>query len=144
MSRIYFDISATTPVDPSVADFMNDLQKGTYGNPSSIHREGQAARSVIEKSRRKLATALCCSSEEIIFTSSGSESNNMVLKGVLNSGDHFITSSYEHPAILKILPYLKEKGIEFSLIQPDKNGIVQPKSVEKEIRKIPGLFPSCM
>ena len=113
---------------------MHDLQKETYGNPSSIHREGQAARAVVEKARRHLAMALCCTPEEIIFTSSGSESNNMVLKGTLNSGDHFITSSYEHPAILKVLPYLKEKGVEFSLIKPDKNGIVQPKSVEKEIR----------
>ena len=113
MNRIYFDISATTPIDPRVADLMHDLQKETYGNPSSIHREGQAARAVVEKSRRHLAMALCCNPEEIIFTSSGSESNNMVLKGTLNSGDHFMTSSYEHPAILKVLPYLKEKGIEF-------------------------------
>ena len=135
MNRIYFDISATTPIDPRVADFMNDLQKETYGNPSSIHREGQAARAVVEKARRHLAIGLGCTAEEIIFTSSGSESNNMVLKGTLNSGDHFMTSSYEHPAILKVLPYLKEKGVEFSLIKPDKNGIVQPKSVEKEIRE---------
>ena len=109
MNRIYFDISATTPIDPRVADFMHDLQKETYGNPSSIHREGQAARAVIEKSRRELAIALSCMPEEIIFTSSGSESNNMVLKGVLSKGDHFITSSYEHPAIVKILPYLEKK-----------------------------------
>ena len=135
MNRIYFDISATTPIDPRVADFMHDLQKETYGNPSSIHREGQAARAVVEKARRHLAMALSCTPDEIIFTSSGSESNNMVLKGTLNSGDHFITSSYEHPAILKVLPYLKEKGVEFSLIKPDKNGIVQPKSVEKETRE---------
>ena len=134
MNRIYFDISATTPVDPRVADFMHDLQKETYGNPSSIHREGQAARAVIEKSRCELAPVLCCSPEEIIFTSSVSESNNMVLKGTLNSGDHFITSSYEHPAILKTLPYLKEKGIEFSLIKPDKNGTVQPESVKEKIQ----------
>ena len=107
MNRIYFDISATTPIDPRVADFMHILQRETYGNPSSIHREGQAARAVVEKARRHLAMALGCTPEEIIFTSSGSESNNMVLKGTLNSGDHFITSSYEHPAILKILPYLK-------------------------------------
>lgn len=134
MNRIYFDISATTPIDPRVADFMHNLQKKTYGNPSSIHREGQAARAVIEKSRRELAVALSCTPEEIIFTSSGSESNNMILKGVLNTGDHFITSSYEHPAILKVLPYLKEKGVELSLIKPDKNGIIQPRSVEEKIQ----------
>ena len=135
MKRIYFDISATTPVDPRVADFMNVLQLETFGNPSSIHREGQAAHAVIEKSRRQLALALSCSPEEIIFTSSGSESNNMVLKGALSAGDHFITSSYEHPAILKVLPYLEEKGVEFTLVKPNKNGIVQPESVEQEIKE---------
>ena len=135
MNRIYFDISATTPINPRVADFMYDLQKETFGNPSSIHREGQAARAVIEKARRELALALSCSPDEIIFTSSGSESNNMVLKGTLNAEDHFITSSYEHPAILKVLPYLKEKGVEFTLVKPNKNGIVQPESVEQEIKE---------
>ena len=126
MNRIYFDISATTPIDPRVANFMHDVQKETYGNPSSIHREGQSARAVVEKARRQLATALQCTPEEVICTSSGSESNNMVLKGTLNSGDHFITSSYEHPAILKVLLYLKEKGIEYSIIKPDENGTIQP------------------
>ena len=135
MNRIYFDISATTPLDPLVSDLMYDLQKTTFGNPSSIHREGQAARAVIEKSRRQLAISLCCSPEEIIFTSSGSESNNMVLKGVLISGNHLITSSYEHPAILKVLPYLEDIGVEFSLVKPDHNGIVQPESVEEKIRE---------
>ena len=114
---------------------MNDLQQKTYGNPSSIHREGQAARAVIEKSRRQLASALHCNPEEIIFTSSGSESNNMVLKGILSSGDHFITSSYEHPAILKVLPYLEEQGVEISLITPNKDGIIQPSSVKKKLQK---------
>jgi cysteine desulfurase len=135
MNRIYFDISATTPIDPRVANFMHNLQKETYGNPSSIHREGQAAKAVIEKSRRELALALSCNPEEIIFTSSGSESNNMVLKGTLSSGDHFITSSYEHPAILKVLPYLEDNEIEYSLVQPDQYGIVQPESVENEIQE---------
>ena len=135
MNRIYFDLSATTPLDPRIGEFMYDLQKNTYGNPSSIHREGQAARAVVEKSRRQLANVLGCLPEEIIFTSSGSESNNMVLKGILNSEDHFITSSYEHPSIMKILPYLEGKGVEISLVKPDKNGIVHPESVEKKIKE---------
>ena len=134
MKRIYFDICATTPLDPRVTDFMHDLQKKTYGNPSSIHREGQAALAVIEKSRRQLAMALHCAPDEIIFTSSGSESNNMVLKGVLNSGDHLITSSYEHPSILKVLPYLEENGIEISSVKPNENGIIQIESVEEKIK----------
>jgi len=135
MNRIYCDISATTPLDPHVARYMSNLQQDTYGNPSSIHREGQAAKSVIEKSRRQIAQVLNSQPDNIIFTSSGTESNNMILKGVLKAGDHFITSSYEHPAILKVLPYLKKKGIDFSLVKPDNKGIVNPESVEKEIQR---------
>ena len=93
-SRIYFDISATTPLDPEINQFINNLNSRIFGNPSSIHREGQAAKAVIEKSRIQIAKTLNVKPEEIIFTSSGSESNNMVIKGVLSPGDHFITSSY--------------------------------------------------
>ncbi len=133
--RIYFDLSATTPIDNDVADYMHLLQKDIYGNPSSIHREGQSSKAIIEKSRKKIAKALNSSSEEIIFTSGGSESNNMVLKGILNSGDHFITSSYEHPAILEILPYLKSNNIQTSIVDPDENGIIQPSTLKKMFQK---------
>ncbi len=133
MKRIYCDISATTPLDPLFSEFLIDLNEHIYGNPSSIHREGQAAKAVIEKSRRQLANALNSKSEEIIFTSSGSESNNMVLKGVLNPGDHFITSSYEHPAILKVLPFLESKNISTTIVNPDKNGLILPSDIEENI-----------
>lgn len=135
MKRIYCDISATTPLDPRIGEFLTYLNKHTYGNPSSIHREGQAAKAVVEKSRRQIANSIHAHPDEIIFTSSGSESNNMVLKGVLHSGDHFITSSYEHPAILKVLPYLESQNIETSLIKPDQNGIIQPVEIEKNIQE---------
>jgi len=133
--RIYCDISATTPLDPQIGEFLTELNKTTFGNPSSIHREGQAAKAVVEKSRRQLAKALNSKPEEIIFTSSGSESNNMVLKGVLQSGDHFITSSYEHPAILKVLPYLESQNIDITLVKPDNYGIIQPAEIEKNIQE---------
>ncbi|MDP7027779.1 MAG: cysteine desulfurase family protein [Candidatus Marinimicrobia bacterium] len=133
MKRIYCDISATTPLDPQISEFLIDLNKHIYGNPSSIHREGQAAKAVIEKSRRQLANALSSNPEEIIFTSSGSESNNMILKGVLNPGDHFITSSYEHPAILKVLPFLESKNISATIVNPDKNGLILPSDIEENI-----------
>ena len=133
IKRIYCDISATTPLDPQISKFLIDLNEHIYGNPSSIHREGQAAKAVIEKSRRQLANALNSKSEEIIFTSSGSESNNMVLKGVLNPGDHFITSSYEHPAILKVLPFLESKNISTTIVNPDKNGLIHPSDIEENI-----------
>ena len=133
IKRIYCDISATTPLDPQISKFLIDLNEHIYGNPSSIHREGQAAKAVIEKSRRQLANALSSTPEEIIFTSSGSESNNMVLKGVLNPGDHFITSSYEHPAILKVLPFLESKNISTTIVNPDKNGLILPSDIEENI-----------
>ena len=133
IKRIYCDISATTPLDPQISEFLIDLNEHIYGNPSSIHREGQAAKAVVEKSRRQLANALNSTPEEIIFTSSGSESNNMVLKGVLNPGDHFITSSYEHPAILKVLPFLESKNISTTIVNPDKNGLILPSDIEENI-----------
>ena len=133
IKRIYCDISATTPLDPQIGEFLIDLNEHIYGNPSSIHREGQAAKAVVEKSRRQLANALNSKPEEIIFTSSGSESNNMVLKGVLNPGDHFITSSYEHPAILKVLPFLESKNISTTIVNPDKNGLIHPSDIEENI-----------
>ena len=141
MKRIYFDISATTPIDPQVIDFMYELQKKSYGNPSSIHREGQTARAIIETSRNQIAKTLNCLPDEIIFTSSGSESNNMVLKGTLKNGDHFITSSYEHPAILKVIPSLQEKKIEISYVEPDKNGIVQLEAIRGKIHELGTINP---
>ena len=135
MERIYFDISATTPVDPQVTDFMYKLQKKYYGNPSSIHREGQSTKVIIEKSRNQLAKTLNCQSDEIIFTSSGSESNNMVLKGSLERGDHFITSSYEHPAILQVIPSLQKMGVKVSNIEPNSDGIIQLESIKEKLQK---------
>ena len=135
MKRIYFDISATTPLDKQVANFVHELQQNIYGNPSSIHREGQSARALIEKARRQLASVLNSKPDEIIFTSSGTEANNMALKGVLKPGDHCITSTYEHPAILQIIPFLEKQGVEFSLIKPDNDGIVKIEYVIPKIRK---------
>ena len=99
MKRIYCDISATTPLDPQISEFLIDLNEHIYGNPSSIHREGQAAKAVVEKSRHQLANALNSNPEEVIFTSSGSESNNMVLKGVLTQETTLL------PVLTNILQY---------------------------------------
>jgi len=124
MKKIYFDIAATTPVDPKVATLMSQVMLQTFGNPSSIHKFGQESHSVIERARLQLATALNCEPGEIIFTGSGSESNNLVLQGILNSGDHIITSTYEHPAILNVVEALQAKGIQATFINPNENGVV--------------------
>ena len=102
MNNLYFDIAATTPLDYNVSELMNEIQKTTFGNPSSIHQFGQKSRSLIETARRQMASSLNCKPNEIIFTSGGSESNNLVLKGFLKKGDHFITSSYEHLSLIHI------------------------------------------
>ena len=133
MHNSYFDIAATTPLDTQVAKLMNEIQINIFGNPSSIHQFGQKSRSVIEKSRRQISKSLNCNPNEIIFTGGGSESNNLVLQGLLKKGDHFITASYEHPAIINVANKLEKKGVEVSYIKPDSNGIINPDKIEEEI-----------
>ena len=134
MKQIYCDHSATTPVAPKVMDFMTDIMKNYFGNPSSIHRFGQSAKVVIEKARKQSAQALGCTPGNIFFTGGGSESNNTVLKGILTPGDHFITSSIEHPSILIPAKELQKSGIEVTFVKPDKDGIIQFESIESEIK----------
>ncbi len=134
MKKIYFDIAATTPVDPKVATLMSHVMTQTFGNPSSIHKFGQESHSVIERARLQLATALNCEPGEIIFTGGGSESNNLVLQGILNSGDHIITSAYEHPAILNVVEALQTKGVEATLIDPNENGVIDCTEVISAIK----------
>jgi cysteine desulfurase len=134
MKKIYFDIAATTPVDSKVATLMSHVMTQTFGNPSSIHKFGQESHSVIERARLQLATALSCEPGEIIFTGSGSESNNLVLQGLLQSGDHVITSSYEHPAILNVVEALECKGVESTLVNPNKNGVVDCNNIISAIQ----------
>ncbi len=135
MKRIYCDIAATTPLDPQVNDFMIEIQKTIFGNASSIHMEGQQAKAIIEKSRLQVSKALSCKSEEIIFTTGGSESNNMVLKSILNGGDHFITTSYEHPSIKNVIPYLENNGVQVTVINPNKDGLIDKSDIENNILK---------
>ena len=140
MKYIYCDHSASTPLDPQVLDLMNDIEKNTFGNPSSIHRFGQSAKALIENSRRQVASSMLCSSSEIYFTSGGSESNNMVIKNILNPGDHIISTSIEHPAILEPIKTLESNGIESTLIKPESNGIIK---VEKNRKSNQKQYQAC-
>ncbi len=130
----YFDICATTPIDKDVLNFINKSNQSIFGNPSSIHEFGQKSRTIVEKSRIKIANAINCLASEVIFTANGSISNNMALMGCLKKGDHLITSSYEHPAILKVCDYLNENQIEVSLVKPDQNGKINTESVQAQIK----------
>ncbi len=108
----YFDHSATTPVDLAVIEWMNQTQSTVFGNPSSSHAIGRKGKHILESARFQLAESLGCSPKEIIFTGSGTEANNLVLHHVASQKKkHIITSSIEHPAILKTLNHLKRKNI---------------------------------
>ena len=132
--NLYFDTAATTPVNPEVANLMHEINLEHYGNPSSIHSQGQKSHNIIERSRTEIANILGCSVSELYFTSGGSESNNIVLKGLLQAGDHFITSSYEHPSILGLCEELKKNNIEITLVKPNKNGIIEPSEIKNSIQ----------
>ena len=135
MKKIYCDISATTPVNEQVIDLMTSIHKSTFGNPSSVHKYGQESHIVIEKARIETAQALNCHQEEIIFTASGTEANNIALEGLIESNNHIISSTYEHPSIMNVIKNLEQKGAKLTLLKPNKNGQVDPKKIEKEISK---------
>lgn len=125
--NIYFDNAATTPIDPIVVEAMIPVMEQNYGNPSSIHSDGRVARSIIEKSRKKIASYFNASPAEFFFTSGGTEADNMILRcSVDDLGvQHIITSPLEHHAVLHTAEMLRDqKGIRLSLVKVDKKGKV--------------------
>jgi len=132
--QLYFDIAATTPMDIDVAEIIHKANIENYGNPSSMHMSGQKSHNIVERSRTSIAQILNCKTSEIIFTSGGSESNNIVLKGILKKGDHLITSSYEHPSVLNLAKHLQQNGVEVSFIKPLEHGSISAEQVKSEIK----------
>ena len=141
----YFDHCATTPIHPIVIDKMESTSKTHFGNPSSLHTSGRKAKSLIESSRRIIANALKASTNEIIFTGSGTEANNSVLWSLIHEENkHVITSSIEHPAILKVLDSIAPFGISYTKLPVNKFGEVNPKNLEESIEKDTGLISIMM
>ncbi|MFL2988926.1 cysteine desulfurase [bacterium] len=134
MKKIYCDISATTPVNEKVIDLMTSIHKTTFGNPSSVHKYGQESHVVIEKARIETAKALNCHQEEIIFTASGTESNNIALEGFIEPQNHIISSTYEHPSVMNVIKSLEKKGVSLTLLKPDNDGKINPNEIEKKIK----------
>src|SRR5574339_1310657 len=137
---IYLDYSATTPVDPRVLDAMVPYFTGSFGNPSSVHRYGQAAEAAVEAARETVASILNCQPDEIIFTSCGSESDNLALRGAAyamreKSGAKWILAARaEHPAITNTLRHLeKYEGFLIEWLDVDERGFVTPETVTKAI-----------
>lgn len=137
MRTIYLDNSATTPLDPLVKKAMDDFWYKKYGNPSSLHHKGREAKQELIKSRKKVAKIINCKPEEIIFTAGGTESINMALIGIAfankKSGNHIIISNIEHPAVLATCNYLDKHGFDITILSVEKDGILNPKKVEKAI-----------
>src|SRR5579862_5429923 len=112
-SRIYFDHSATTPLDPRVLEAMGPYLGGTFGNPSSLHYEGRIARAAVDKARAQLADLIAADPEEIVFTASGTEADNLALIGAVRASGrpgHVVTSAIEHAAILQTCCFLATLG----------------------------------
>ncbi|MDO8656968.1 MAG: cysteine desulfurase family protein [Nanoarchaeota archaeon] len=136
MNPIYLDHASTTPVDPAVLKAMQPYYNKIYANPSSIHAAGQEAKEAVEEARKKVAEILHCLPEEIIFTSGGTESINLALKGIAlpKKKGHIITSQIEHPAVLETCRYLERKGYKVTYLSVDKFGLISPAEVKKALR----------
>ncbi len=133
---IYLDNNATTEIADEVKEYMEEVFD-IYGNPSSVHNEGKKAKKIIDKARRQAAQQLNCTIKRIIFTASGTESDNIAIKGVAlaNKGkrNHIITSSVEHPAVLNSCKWLETQGFRVNYLPVDKTGTVNPDDVKKLI-----------
>jgi len=135
--RVYFDNNATTPLNREVLEEMLPFFCEKCGNAMSIHEFGRESSDAIELARKRVATALDCETDEVIFTSGGSESNNTVIKGIDPIPDgkgHIITSAIEHPAIIEPCNFLARHGIDITYIRVDKYGLISPDDVKRAIR----------
>src|SRR5262245_19598197 len=137
MSRIYLDYNASTPVDRAVAAAMQPFLADHYGNPSSGHWASTPAKAAVETARGQVAALLGCQSDEIIFTSGGSEAINLALKGVFfalrHKGDHIVTTGIEHPAIIEPCRFLESLGARVTYLSVDRAGRVDPDDVRNAL-----------
>ncbi len=139
MSEIYMDHSATTPVDSSVLQVMIPYYTQEYGNPSSAHAKGRAAREALSIARQQLAALINAEFEEIFFTSGGTESDNQAIISYMLSnthrGRHLITSTIEHHAVIESCDYLRKRGFELTVLPVDTRGAVEPERLSEALRR---------
>lgn len=135
---IYLDYNATTPCDFRVLEVMLPFFREEFGNPSSLHRFGQRARQAIEEARASVARFIGARDDEIFFTSGGTESNNLAIRGVVQAlgkkGHHCVTSSVEHHAVLNVFKALEKEGFSVTYLPVGANGIVDPEDLKKALR----------
>ena len=139
--RIYLDYAAATPVDKRVVRAMRPYDTACFANPSAIHKEGVAARRAVETARTTIARLLNVRSEEIIFTSGGTEADNLALFGVVKKArqkgietPHIVTTNIEHPAVLEACRQLEQWGIKVTYVPVEVGGVVDPKKVAAALR----------
>jgi cysteine desulfurase len=134
MGRIYLDNNATTPVLPNIFEAMRPYFAEHFGNASSIHHHGQETRAAVENARESVAALLGASPSEIIFTSGGTEGDNLAIAGLAMPGLHVITSSVEHHAVLQACKHLEETGCDVTVLPVDGRGLVDPDDVQRALR----------
>ena len=142
MRRVYLDNNATTPVLPEVLEAMRPYFDEHFGNASSIHHHGQETRAAVERARESVAALLGCRASEVVFTSGGTEADNLAIFGLASAGDHVITSAIEHHAVLNACKhldkcrdkYLDTAGCEVTHLPVDSRGLVDPADVKRAIR----------
>ena len=134
MRRAYLDNNATTPVLPAVLDAMLPFYGEQFGNASSIHHHGQHTRAAVETARSHVAKLLHCRDAEVVFTSGGTEADNLAIFGVVQAGDHVITSTIEHSAVLNSCKRLEALGCEVTYLPVDGNALINPDDVQRALR----------
>jgi cysteine desulfurase len=132
--RVYMDANATTPLLPEVVEAMRPYWFEHFGNASSIHLDGQKARTALDHARETMAEFFNCHDAEVVFNSGGTEGDNTALFGLLHPGDHFITTSIEHSAILQAAQRLAQRGVETTFVAPLPSGLIDPVDILRAIR----------
>jgi len=134
MPRTYMDANATTPLLPEVMEAMRPYWIEHFGNASSIHLDGQQARTAVDRARETMAGFLNCHAAEVVFNSGGTEGDNTAIFGLLRPGDHFITTSIEHSAILQAASRMAQRGVETTFVAPRPSGLIDPAEIRRAIR----------
>ena len=134
MRRVYLDNNASTPVLPEVVEAMRPYFGETFGNASSIHHYGQETRAAVERARDSVARLLACRASEVVFTSGGTEGDNLAIAGLVTAGDHVISSSIEHHAVLNSCKHLEALGCEVTYVPVDGRGLVDPDDIRRALR----------
>ncbi|GKX66933.1 cysteine desulfurase family protein [Inconstantimicrobium mannanitabidum] len=133
--EVYFDNSATTKPYDEVVNEVATAMTEFYANPSSLHKLGMNCEKKLSEAREILASTINCSKDEIFFTSGGSESNNLFLKGLAKEGNHIIVSRFEHPSILRTVEFMEKNGVEVTYLDIDENGQVSVEQIKEQIKK---------